>query len=130
MSDLTDFLSARLDEDEASAQVDLAVEESHRWYVPSGAWWPSRVLAEVAAKRRIVELHDVVSYDYGEYIGDQFLQTGVSIALREFTCLTCCDERCSRREDHLEPVVLCCDTLRALASVYADHPGFDPAWTL
>lgn len=60
---------------------------------------PARVLAECEAKRRIVELHA----EYADF-GD---------------CSTCGD---------VPQVEYPCETLRVLASVYANRPGFDPAW--
>jgi hypothetical protein len=46
---LTEFLTARLDEDEADARDDDGSP------TPIGMWDPDRVLAEVAAKRAIVD---------------------------------------------------------------------------
>ena len=62
----TDFLLARIAEDEAAAQDEI--ERMKRWPAPGiGARYtlslahrftPARVLAECEAKRRIVEMHD------------------------------------------------------------------------
>lgn len=62
---------------------------------------PARVLATCKAHRAIVELHSPSSM-WCEWSQDSM----------------------SRHDDYL------CDTLRALASVYADHPSFDPGWAL
>jgi hypothetical protein len=99
---LTDFLLARLAEDEA-----LALQVPEGWVPPFDRplQWegdydmlsvlPARVLAEVEAKRQIVELlgdcHDGYVWDSG---------TGLRAEL-----------------------ALC-----ALALPYSDHPDFDPAW--
>ena len=91
---LTEFLSARLDEDEADARAVLDADDA---YMPPDIIAsprrilvvdPVRVLADVEAKRAIIEWHD------GEHI---------------------CDN---------EP----CAVFRGLASVYHDHPDFDPGW--
>ena len=105
MSDLTDFLLARIAEDEALAQ------EAERVYVHPGAYdpmfgarkddevasryWdriadPARVLAECEAKRRIV--------DWRAETADREAQ------------------------DVLD------DVLQYLALPYADHPDYDEAW--
>lgn len=55
MSDLTEFLLARLAEDEAVAQRMIDYRPSgYGLAVPEGDYDPLRVLAEVEAKRRIV----------------------------------------------------------------------------
>lgn len=66
-------------------------------------WDPTRVLAEVAAKRRILERH---------------AQCGAGAGL--------CDHA------HRRPVSIesgRCGTLRDLAAPYAGRPGFKPAWS-
>lgn len=89
---LTDFLLARVAEDEAS--------------LPSGfdCWYkPERYVAECAAKRAIVELHEDV----------------------RGSCMTCgAITAIGYKEDWP------CDTIKALAQPYADHPDFDEAWRL
>lgn len=125
---ITEFLLARIAEDGHAARAwkggrwEVGVEETgdgeNAYYVvrePGSDHWvadvdagygaarhitlhdPVRVLAECAAKRRIVEMH------------------------REGPGGGYCS-RCDR-----EPVWPCI-TLRALASVYADHRDYDLAW--
>lgn len=92
---IIDFLRARLDEDEREARVRLGRGgSSHRW---------SRVLAEVAAKRRIVDLHDAPQIIYGT---------------AKWACLQC---------DSVgeEPP---CQTLRLLATVWSDNPDYLQEW--
>lgn len=100
MSALTDFLLARIADDE-----DMAREAVEDWYWTLGsldgmAWSgaqhvirfdPARMLAECKAKRRIVGLHLEWEGDANDY--GQTAQV-----------------------------------LRLLAQVYADHPDYDPAW--
>ena len=59
---------------------------------------PSRVLAECEAKRRIINHHQFDHIDGAHLCQDTMVD----------------DDQCKE--------------LRALASVYADRPGFDPAW--
>ena len=121
MSDLVEFLTARLDEDEATA---LAADKS-RWLGTSdklvsfevkdaeGAWetvgwvstdtrdneyhiarWdPVRVLAEVAAKRQVLAAYEAAS---APFMADK--RAGLWVAVK------------------------------ALATAYSDHPDFAAAW--
>lgn len=143
---ITDFLLARISEDE----IDLAGErdvDSHPFpqdpVHPEGPAWVTadgrdvtaeydhwlselpitkeaqRWQAECDAKRTIVELHpltaDVVPVDTGPTPG--------------YGCETCHTVTAGRIEDvdYVEALGPC-ETLLALASVYADHPRFDPSW--
>jgi hypothetical protein len=95
---LTDFLLARIAEDEAEAQARREHSEgcwpnmdncqSHYGDDGKWSWGPARVLAECEAKRRIVEL----------------------------------------MSDEVEYVVYSDDVLRALAQPYADHPDWREEW--
>jgi hypothetical protein len=136
MTDLVEWLKAQLDDDERVAREatpgpwhlahegqDLRLESSVQgaavaeWtyvvrpWVPAdwddcdtrdpahiARWDPARVLREVEAKRQIVEQHD-----WGN----------------------CCtgDSPVRASDPNWR-----CPTLRALASVYADRPGYDEAW--
>lgn len=75
----------------------------------------ARVLATCKAHRAIVEAHPVSTEYEAEY------------------CMTCqwdvdCD---APKHDHQNGAgEYPCPTLRALASIYADHPSFDPRWAL
>lgn len=123
MSDIVEFLSARLDEDSALADkqdllragepypdgsgiADNDAFPHYPWgYRPegepefmAGPGHPARVLAEVVAKRAILAEH------VNQFADDDPFPR----------CIV----------DGNWP----CSTLLALASVYADHPDFDPAW--
>lgn len=107
MSDLTEFLLARITEDEAVAQRDAAspppVSAMSATFVKN-PMSPDRVLAECEAKRRIVELR----YSWN-------LQA----------------ERAT--EPPFGPIlkaqVITADTvLRTLAMPYADHPDYREEW--
>lgn len=141
MSDLVDFLTARLAEDEQMAR-DGAFCRGPEWAVseePPFVWGvdppdpqiiasgkpivrcddeyggglaaphiarhdPARVLAEVAAKRRIVELHS------GAHECSRFDRDG-----EIDNCTWCLDS------DE-------CSTVALLASVYVDHSQYRPEW--
>jgi hypothetical protein len=132
---LTEFLLARIAEDEAAARAvpelrDLspyggqesishalntfASEDGYprQKYPPEipahySRHDPARVLAECGAYRAIVELH--VRHDWLPVGRDECAECG------------CADDR---------SVDWPCPTLRALASVYADHPDYQPEWAL
>ena len=76
---------------------------------------PARVLAECTALRAVLEIHAPVEV-YRE---------------RPLACTTCvkADEGGDYVIDEPE-AVWPCPTLRALASIWADHPDFDPTWRL
>lgn len=72
---------------------------------------PARVLAECAAKRRIVELHRDLERVVVDADSDEHLRlTGGG--------------ECSECHHKTMP----CPTLRHLAVVHADHPDYDEAW--
>jgi Family of unknown function (DUF6221) len=129
---LTDFLNARLDEDEtvarsafrqtywlvaedftvyAEAEMTLQLPVADMWTQESadhvGRWDPERVLREVEAKRRILAEHAPVT-------------PGPA-------CRTCPD--IDRRRGYSVIRSWPCDTVLALAAVYSDHEAFDPAWS-
>jgi hypothetical protein len=119
MSDVAEFLKARLDEDEAAARhtspapwqaTPLAtyVDDANGVRVAGVAFTedgrhiarhdPARVLRDVAAKRAITELFRL---DFNED-GEPILLGGYGEAYW--------------------------DVLHALASVYSNHPDYDDAW--
>ena len=124
MITILEFLRARLDEDEQDAQAAAKVRFDQAKDAPSeraevlavqppgskveahvARWNPTRVLAEVEAKRQIVELCH-------SYIEAGMIQPG-----------TTPDDDAAGAE--LGEVVL-----RALALPYADHPDYNPAWAV
>lgn len=145
MTTLTEFLLARIAEDEAVATeafriaeaADPGAEQTHLRLnevggnsgyeeVTVGA---HRVLAECEAKRRIVERetsariqHKNVPWASMEGGNDFFrLLDADGIAIAH-------DERAHQMfEKHSDPITDTL-TLRLLAQVYADHPDYDPAW--
>jgi hypothetical protein len=105
---LTEFILARIAEDEAQAD---------RVFLDYGTGdWDSlkdRVLVECAAKRRIVEVHAGTPYFELRYPG-------------YIVCVRCGNPDTGEGADVEWP----CDTVRAIASVYADHPDYRQEWAL
>lgn len=127
---LTDFLLARIAEDEAVAERAAGAHRTSKWTLDGGIYaghpvdevvdWvygdasehiarhdPARVLAECKAKRTIVGMTDARR--------EELWAMGMDEHRLSF------DEWASKRP--------CDPTLRALASIYADHPDYDPAWS-
>jgi hypothetical protein len=137
MDDLIAFLHARLDEDEkeaataspgpwhANPEQDEVVAVDGETVADGFALNsqqlratvrhivrhdPARVLREVEAKRRILELHKAVHYR--QYDPPAWI------------CLECS----SRDDDHYHVTDAPCETVRLLALPYSDHPGYKEAW--
>lgn len=121
MTDIVEFLTARLDEREQLARgVEHAVGDQYDALTAAmgttyglsmvSLYWrshdPARVLAEVAAKRAIVELHQPELVETINADGDE----------RSGDICTCCDE------------VWPCDTLKLLALPDDAHPDYKPTW--
>ena len=120
---LTEFLLARVAEDEAVArdagerrglpyESPLYVVDDNYRHDQVGIY-PERVLAECEAKRRIVGIHEldpIEVYSWGT--------TGGGCGL--------CDHSCETGGDTWghDP----CETLKALALPYADHPDYRQEW--
>lgn len=154
MTSLTDFLLERVAEDETVAQSARALQDhgDDRWYVDGPAeksrkWWvyatgekfhheatadhiarhdPARVLAECAARRRVVELHtdcyEECAWKYGETVYDSGPVVTVLPSRPG-------DGLMVRRSIATRPAIGC-PTLLALAAIHSSHPDFDPAWRL
>jgi hypothetical protein len=74
-------------------------------------WDPARVLAEVDAKRRILDEHEAMAGDtYGQRAGQDVCET--------------CKESGSRYYHEPYP----CPTVRLLALPFADRPGYQEGW--
>lgn len=82
-------------------------------------WDPARVLAEVAAKRAILELHQI---EITEIRGPRFDEYSGRPLEREWevNCAVC-------GWAGLDPATACA-TLRALVAPFASRAGFDPSW--
>lgn len=123
---LTDFLLARIAEDEAVARSspdverksDAAVFTSLREPTGTVEFDPARVLAECEAKRRIVEEHPI-------YQGPRILE--VDSTGTDFGCELCHCVDPVHADGIIESLGYC-TTLRSVASVYADHPDYREEW--
>jgi hypothetical protein len=120
--DLVAWLCIQLDADEAAArslrdqarEVKLELKEpAHLGQIrPGWGLWPdvermaAGVLADIAAKRRIMDLHRPVDSVDGT------------------VCVTCREPDYPDEANWLHP----CPTLRELGSVYADRPGYREEW--
>jgi hypothetical protein len=99
MSDLTEFLLARLDDDEREMAEAIQQRHGGRWTLRRD---PSRFAADVQAKRAIVGMYTNVQMGEG-WDGEPAVLGG------------------AEPETYYE-------TLQHLATVYADHPDYDEAW--
>jgi len=125
MTDLVEFLRARLDEDERIARARIEgsdwmdferckdIHHPHADYLPH--FNPYRVLAEVEAKRRIIDLHGESKYITNRY-----------------DCNICTDNGVTNDQDSgetfAEPEAWPCRTIRLLALPYSDHPDYQQEW--
>ena len=97
-TDLAAFVAARLDEDDA--RVPLLAHTTRMW-------------RELNAKRAILAVHQ--SYRCGEPGGE---------VLRCFVCASGQGYRSGAAVHELSP----CPTLRAMASVWNNHPDYNQEW--
>lgn len=115
---ITEFLLARISEDEDAAQRGRSHPDPSIFARDNyGYLWvqPARVLAECEAKRRIVAQYDE-------------LRSHV-VAFRSPRWADAMNERDRQELGKSEARHRVAeDMVRALASVHADHPDFDPAW--
>jgi hypothetical protein len=136
VNDLVEFLRARLDEDEQVAREAAEHGEGVYDSPMQATFWSPRVLAEVEAKRLIVERHRPISEPV-EWPDDQ---TGKGEAL---VCSSCGNRdldgwinwrplvgEAGVFPDGVTPpyVLAPCETLRLLALPYAEHPDYRQEW--
>ena len=123
--ELVEFLRRMLDADEQVAleALDLPpmvgewrwarVSVSSTRFSPCGRHHPARVLREVEAKRRILNLHR----EGGRLTGEGYGEHGFAWC-----------ETCGSGEPHEYPTKWPCSTLKLLALPYADHPDYRDEW--
>jgi hypothetical protein len=125
--DLTAFLRARLDEDEAEAKA-TADADAEFWADVKGDGThfglhdPARVLREVAAGRAILGLHHPTQ-PHPEF---GFTYPGAA----KFCGYDGPGDnwQAEHEPDHFPDALWPCWTVRLLAAVYSDHPGYRPEW--
>lgn len=86
---------------------------------------PARVLADVAAKRRIIELHEMSRWTWKHQPGVYELPEGFEGPLAEY-CTTCSATSREGLDNFYEPWP--CDTLKLLAVPHAGQPGYKDQW--
>lgn len=112
MNDLIMFLTARLDEQEAETSAD-PTETSEQAYI----------LADIAAKRRVVQRHQPV---------EQWTGRGQYRRLYRIECSTCLED--SPPSSPNDPgcyhgaLEWPCPEIRDAASPFTDRPGYRPEW--
>lgn len=139
MTSLTEFLLARIAEDEAWASMDIrrdheraAVEAwsmgASSLIVTNGPGSPRRVLAECEAKRWVVELHRdwpvLVTTPPKLETSDGFDPTTMTMRMAQQIEWQTQEEYRAKFGD--EPPTA--PMVRAMALVYADHPDFRDEW--
>src|SRR6266545_917653 len=113
---IVEFLNARYDEAEARHQQD--VTPGYLAFLNGGI---DRTAADIAAKRAILALH--AHYVEQKREGAKYSDTWQP----DEGCQTChWDNDCNCIEDSGYP----CDTVKLLASAYAEHPDYRPEWRL
>jgi len=132
---LTEFLQARIAADEGAAKDvhsrDCSCLPPPPGFVgpfPCDCGYPARVLAECEAKRRIVELHRdwPVLVERPTEFEPSFGADLSSFTLRATRQIQWMTEQAYREGFGDEPPTG--PILRALASVYADHPDYREEW--
>lgn len=88
------------------ARFEIKADARH-----ASGWSPARVLAEVAAKRRIIDRHPAIPPTPGHWSSVRTI----------WWCPTCSDA-----DDG--PESWPCPTIQAVASVYAGRPGWREEW--
>jgi hypothetical protein len=120
VTDLVTWLRQQLDEDERTADswhwdsCDEVIDRERSMGCDCGL--PKRVLAEVAVKRAILDLHEPAVLRGGE--GAKYYETRI-------VCRSCEPPRSLLAG---EPDPWPCPTVRLLALPYALNPGYDESW--
>jgi hypothetical protein len=110
---ITDFLLARIAEDERRASSGWSSLRDTRWESDNygrNFLTPSAVLAECAAKRGIIDQHEEGAGWYKGY------------------CVTCADWDAAQLGEGPPGISFPCSTVGAVAAVYADHPDYRQEW--
>lgn len=95
-----EFVRARLDKSLAAARDWLGLSTERR----------AKMLRQVAALRKLADGHEPQQFPWR----------------RVFWFCRVCDVAHGSWEDHRQPW---CDELLTLASIWSDHPDYDPAWS-
>ena len=108
---ITEFLLACIAEDEYDANRELLLGTSTVLTRMN-----ARVLAECAAKRAIIEEHSPVDYS--------------GIGMKSPNACNLCGVEKTMSDWEWDENSYPCNTLRALAAIYAGHPDYQEAWAV
>ncbi len=120
--DLTAFLNARLDEDEAYGPRPLEPGEYPNVFEGHEPGAPKRVLREVEAKRKILGMHHPTQ-PHPEF--------GFTYPAAAKFCGWCGpgdNWQAEQEPDHYPFALWPCGHARQLAAVYSDHPDYREEW--
>lgn len=123
MSELIEFLRARLDEDQQAAEQAQAEASSWWWNEPESAperhiarHKPARVLREVEAKRATLDVHHAARFG------------GDGHPLNSDCCAVCCWDNPNGTGYDRAADDWPCTTIRLLALPYSDHSDYREDW--
>ena len=116
---ITEFLEARITEDEVAATLRECHREDCGW-IPDEAGYsypcncgvPERMAAECKAKRAISKQHEIDLHSSEPY------------------CDTCAEWWACELGEGPPPVKYPCPTIRIITAVYAGHPDYRQEWAL
>ncbi|MBY8881171.1 DUF6221 family protein [Actinacidiphila acidipaludis] len=117
MADLIEFLRTRLEEDRAEAERGYARGADD----PTNPGWNRATLAEVPplVARRVLREAEGKQHLLAIHVPD-------SLSLHGRVCAEC--RVPEPGWEHGVPAPFPCRTLRVLATVYSDHPDYQPDW--
>lgn len=116
---LTDFLLARIAEDEDQAHRDVWADQNWGLPLPVGdrTKWAGRMLSECEAKRRLVDAHPSLPVSWISPCGNHSGRYPADC------------RKCERGTDYRCPCgARDCMVLRALAVVHSTHPDYRDEW--
>lgn len=114
---ITEFLEARIEEDEERAGSGWSHRGDTRWETDNygrNFLTPSAVLAECAAKRAIIAEHEPVDFS--------------GLGMESPNACRLCGVQTSMSDWEWVENSFPCATLQAFAAVYKDHPDYRQGW--
>lgn len=118
---LLDFLRARVTEDIAAVNelvtyddADMRPVDDVHMRVRRWTYTTDRLVADLEAKRALIELHEVHK------------EVPAPGRAPWFWCRACDEDR---DYGYISDLQEGCETVRILAATYAHHPDYDPAWS-
>ena len=118
---ITEFIEARLTEIEAAARESYY--EGQRWLTEEeGVYtWPGDELVHIADRK--ADARHIARHDPARVLREiEFKRAIIALHHEDAAeCMGCYDGR-----DGFAPYP--CQTIRRLAAIDSDHPGYDPSW--